>query len=141
MPGNAVGYVHRILVDPQINVVRRLYVVANETRIAVVLGAGQVGLAVRPGTRRDLRRYGSEGLVLKNCWNLVGILAVDGAEVEVLIAEAQEQFLAADGSSAFTDDRPKTLVGSRHLELGGLIKRKGNSRGGRRYGQLGNLYS
>src|SRR6266478_362894 len=132
MPCDAVGYVNRILVHPEVDIVRRLNIVANEAWVASVFSSCQ-GRLIQAGRYLRIRRT---DLVLKDSWNVARILPVDGAEIEVLVAKAHKQFLEPDGVGTLANYGPKALISGRHLKLRSLIELEGDSRRRRRDGQL-----
>src|ERR1700730_1791074 len=100
MPCDAVGHVNCILVHPEVDTVRRLYVVANEAWVTIVFCSRQCRL-VR--TLRYLRRLRGKGWMLKDSGNVVDMLPVDGAEIEILIAEAQKHSPPPDRAGTLTE--------------------------------------
>jgi len=89
MPRDAVGHVNRIGA-PEMDIVRRLYIVANEAWVTIVFCFRQCRL-VR--TFRYLRRLCGKGLMLEDSRNIAYMLPVDGAEIEILITEPTNNLL------------------------------------------------
>ena len=60
--------------------------------------------------------------MLQDGRNIVRVLSVNSAEIEVLIAEPNKQFLAPDGAGALTNDGSKALIRGRHFKFGHLVE-------------------
>ena len=74
--------------------------------------------------------------MLEDSWNVADMLSVDGAEIEILIAEAYKQSLAPDRAGTLTKYGSKTLIISRRLKLGDFVERERDSRRRGSDGQL-----
>src|SRR5260370_37825336 len=67
------------------------------------------------------------------------MLPVDGAEIEILIAEAYKQSLAPDRAGTLTKYGAQALIRCRRLKPGNFVERECDSRRRRSDGQLRNL--
>ena len=74
--------------------------------------------------------------MLKDSWNVLDVLSVDGAEIEILITEAHKQFLAPDRAGTLTKYGAKALISCRRLKPGNLVERECDSRRRGSDGQL-----
>src|SRR3984893_14276862 len=129
MPGDAVGHVNRILVHPEVDTVRRLYVVANEAWVTVVFCRCKAILTVRQGASHyPLNKGRRKGLMLEDSWNVSRILSVDGAEIEILITEPQKHSPPPDRAGTLTKYGAKALIRGRRLKPGNLVERECDSR-------------
>ena len=95
MPGDTVSGVDSVLVDRQINVVRRL----NE----ITHGTGVICVAARES--RLVRTWGKsprqESIVPENRGEVAGVMSIDGIEVEILKAERDVELVAPYRAGAF----------------------------------------
>ena len=96
--------------DPEVDIVRRLYEVTYEAGVACIRRSRQCSLV---WACRYQGRPRSKGLVLEHGWDATHILAIDRAEIEVLVAEAEKDFAPPDRASAIAHNRPEAFVGGR----------------------------
>ena len=138
MPCDAVGHVNRILVHPEVDIVRRLYIVANEAWVTIVFCRCKAILTVRWGAShyRWIGEGRRKGLMLEDSWKIAYMLPVDGAEIEILITEAHKQFLAPDRAGTLANYGAKALIRCRRLKPGNLVERECDSRRRGSDGQL-----
>ena len=60
--------------------------------------------------------------MLEDGRNAAQVLSIDGAEIKVLVAEAQEELAPSDRGRAIAQDRAETFIGRRRKRFqGGVI--------------------
>ena len=74
--------------------------------------------------------------MLKDGWNVLYVLSVDGAEIEILIAEAQKHSPPPDRAGTLTEYGAKALISCGRLKPGNLVERECDSRRRGSDGQL-----
>ena len=130
---NAVCCVESVLMHPQVNIVRRLNVIAHVTWIADVASRHSILILARVRYRRRDRH------VLQDSGKIAGILPIDRVEIEILKTERHVKLVASDRACALAENWPQAFFPRRRKGLQHRIVRECDTRGGRSNRQLRDL--